>query len=75
MRLAVASRERFESAGCQNKKAAKRAAFLKCWQSLSKTEKAVAGDGLTILERAVIEHNMVAASKIYDNIAFEEANR
>ena len=38
------TRERFESAGCQNKKAAKRAAFLKCWQSLSKTEKAVAGD-------------------------------
>ena len=35
-----ATRERFESAGCQNKKAAKRAAFLKCWQSLSKTEKA-----------------------------------
>ena len=38
------TRERFESEGCQNKKAAKRAAFLKCWQSLSKTEKAVAGD-------------------------------
>ena len=35
-------------------------------------QKAVAGDGLTILERAVIEHNMVAASKIYDNIAFEQ---
>ena len=38
------TRERFESAGCQNKKAAKRAAFQKCWQSLSKTEKAVSGD-------------------------------
>ena len=25
-----------------------------------------------MLDRAVIEHNMVAASKIYDNIAFEQ---
>ena len=40
--------------------------------SLMPHQKAVAGDGLTILERAVIEHNMVAASKIYDNIAFEQ---
>ena len=42
--------------------------------SLMPHQKAVAGDGLTILERAVIEHNMVAASKIYDNIAFEQAS-
>ena len=41
--------------------------------SLMPHQKAVAGDGRSvILERAVIEHNMVAASKIYDNIAFEQ---
>lgn len=30
------------------------------------------GDGFTILEKAVIEHNMVAASRVYDNIRFKE---
>ena len=28
--------------------------------------------GSTILERAVIEHNLLAASKLYNNISFEE---
>ena len=28
--------------------------------------------GWTILERAVIEHNMIAASKLYTNIQFRE---
>jgi len=32
----------------------------------------VAGDGFTILEKAIVEHNMVAASKVYDNIRFPE---
>jgi COP9 signalosome complex subunit 4 len=35
-------------------------------------QKALMGDGLTILQRAVIEHNMAAAIKIYENIRFEE---
>lgn len=30
------------------------------------------GDGFTILEKAIVEHNMVAASKVYDNIRFAE---
>ncbi|KAK9505369.1 hypothetical protein O3M35_009448 [Rhynocoris fuscipes] len=29
-------------------------------------------DGSTILDRAVIEHNLLSASKLYNNIAFEE---
>jgi COP9 signalosome complex subunit 4 len=34
--------------------------------------RAVMGDGLTIIERAVMEHNMVAVSKIYASIYFKE---
>ncbi len=33
---------------------------------------AFTGDGFTILEKAIVEHNMVAASKVYDNIRFPE---
>lgn len=33
---------------------------------------ALLGDGTTVLERAVIEHNLLSASKIYNNISFEE---
>lgn len=29
-------------------------------------------DGSTVLDRAVIEHNMLAASKLYNNISFEQ---
>jgi COP9 signalosome complex subunit 4 len=29
-------------------------------------------DGSTVLERAVIEHNLLAASKVYNNITFSE---
>jgi len=35
-------------------------------------QKAVTGDGSTILERAVVEHNLLAASKLYNNILFAE---
>ena len=35
-------------------------------------QKAVMGDGLTIMERGVVEHNMIAVSKIYDSIYFSE---
>ena len=28
--------------------------------------------GSTILDRAVIEHNLLSASKLYNNISFEE---
>ena len=40
--------------------------------TLMEHQKALMGDGLTILQRAVIEHNMAAAIKIYENIRFEE---
>jgi hypothetical protein len=32
----------------------------------------LSGDGFSIPERATIEHNMVAASKVYDNIRLVE---
>ncbi|XP_063243981.1 COP9 signalosome complex subunit 4 [Bacillus rossius redtenbacheri] len=35
-------------------------------------QKASTSDGSTILERAVIEHNLLSASKLYNNITFEE---
>ena len=33
-------------------------------------QKAVTADGSTILDHAVIEHNLLAASKLYNNITF-----
>jgi len=35
-------------------------------------QKAATSDGSTILDRAVIEHNLLSASKLYNNITFEE---
>ncbi|XP_063698827.1 COP9 signalosome complex subunit 4 [Culicoides brevitarsis] len=35
-------------------------------------QKAVTVDGSTILDRAVFEHNLLSASKLYNNITFEE---
>lgn len=35
-------------------------------------QKAVTSDGSSILDRAVIEHNLLSASKLYNNISFEE---
>lgn len=35
-------------------------------------QKATTSDGSTILDRAVIEHNLLSASKLYNNITFEE---
>lgn len=35
-------------------------------------QKAKTTDGSTILDRAVIEHNLLSASKLYNNITFEE---
>ena len=40
--------------------------------SLLPHQKATLADGSTVLERAMIEHNMLAASRIYKNIRFEE---
>ncbi|PIK62117.1 putative COP9 signalosome complex subunit 4 [Apostichopus japonicus] len=35
-------------------------------------QKATTADGSSILDRAVIEHNLLSASKLYNNIKFEE---
>lgn len=37
---------------------------------LQQHQKAITADGSTILEHAVIEHNLLAASKLYNNITF-----
>jgi len=38
---------------------------------LQQHQKALTADGSTILEHAVIEHNLLAASKLYNNITFQ----
>jgi len=40
--------------------------------SLMAHQKAVMGDGRTLLETAVIEHNLLAASMVYNNITFDQ---
>lgn len=35
-------------------------------------QKATTADGSTLIDRAVIEHNLLAASKLYNNIKFNE---
>jgi COP9 signalosome complex subunit 4 len=40
--------------------------------SLQPHQKAIMGDGLTIMERGVVEHNMIAVSKIYQSIYVSE---
>eukprot|EP00903_Cladosiphon_okamuranus_P014416 g13382.t1 len=41
-------------------------------ESLMDHQKAITAEGLPIPERAVMEHNMVASSRIYDNVSFKE---
>lgn len=41
-------------------------------ESLAEHQKAVMGDGLTIMERGVVEHNMIAVSKLYETIYLSE---
>lgn len=40
--------------------------------SLAPHQKAVMGDGLTIMERGVVEHNMIAVSNLYESIYVSE---
>jgi len=42
---------------------------------LTEHQKAKTADGSSILERAVIEHNLLAASKLYNNISFGELGK
>ena len=46
--------------------------LIKFESSLQPHQKAVMGDGLTIMERGVVEHNMIAVSKIYQSIYLAE---
>jgi len=41
-------------------------------QSLSAHQLATGSDGLTVLDRAVIEHNLLSASKLYSNVTFDQ---
>lgn len=40
--------------------------------TLADHQKATLEDGSTVLDRAVTEHNMLAVSRLYDNISFEQ---
>lgn len=49
---------------------------LDCFEkSLADHQKAVMGDGLTIVERAAIEHNILSVGRLYYNIFFAELGR
>ncbi|XP_074602699.1 COP9 signalosome complex subunit 4-like [Brevipalpus obovatus] len=39
---------------------------------LASHQKATTADGSSILDRAIIEHNLLSASKLYNNITFDE---
>jgi len=41
-------------------------------EGLKEHQMAKLGDGSTVLDRAVIEHNLLSASRIYNNITFDE---
>lgn len=49
--------------------------LVKFGESLADHQKAIMGDGLTIMERAVIEHNMVAVSKLFVSIYMTELGK
>lgn len=41
-------------------------------QTLRPHQTAITADGNTVLEKAVVEHNLLAASRLYNNIYFDE---
>lgn len=41
-------------------------------EMLAAHQKATTSDGSSILDRAVVEHNLLSASKLYNNITFDE---
>jgi len=47
-------------------------ALVKFEASLAAHQRVIMGDGLTVMERSVIEHNMIAVSKLYKSIYFTE---
>ena len=46
--------------------------LLSVYVPISAHQKALTADNITILESAVIEHNLLSASKLYVNISFDE---
>ena len=44
-------------------------------ESLKKHQKALLYDDFSVLDRAVIEHNMVAISKLYETISFDTLSK
>lgn len=44
-------------------------------KQLKDHQKAISAEGMTVLEKALIEHNMSAISNIYMNISFEQLGR
>lgn len=42
---------------------------------LQEHQMAILSDGFTVCEKAVMEHNLLAASKLYNNITFIELGR
>ena len=40
--------------------------------TLAPHQKALLEDGSTVLDRAVLEHNLLAASRLYNNVSFEQ---
>ncbi len=43
--------------------------------SLAPHQKAVMGDGLTLMERGVVEHNMIAVGRLYQSVYISELGR
>ena len=46
--------------------------LVKFEESLAPHQQAIMGDGLTIVERGVVEHNMIAVSQLYRSIYVKE---
>lgn len=46
--------------------------LIKFEESLAPHQRAIMGDGLTIVERGVVEHNMIAVSQLYRSIYVKE---
>jgi len=44
-------------------------------ESLKKHQKAIIYDDFSVLDRAVIEHNIVAISKLYETISFDTLSK
>jgi len=53
----------------------KRAELVGIEDALEQHQKATLSDGSTVLDRAVVEHNVLSAGRLYENISFAELGR